>query len=508
MRRHIITYGIIFLMVFAGSLAFVLPGITSDSSSVEASPLSEESVSSFLKTAEGIDLDEQLIPDRFPIRPSQPSVQNPDSLDSINENLRKIEELYRFIDRNFIHELDHDRMYEYLVDSLFSALDDPYSAYIPEDKSSRITDTTTGMYGGIGAYISKPDPAHRTQDPASYMVTVVAPFPSSPAHRAGLHAGDLISHIDGEEVDALTAEEASRRLRGEPKTDVTVTIYRSDEVSYDVVITRDIVTVPTVQYDMIDGNIAYLKILQFTPITPEKVLEALESFREEGYDSLIIDMRQNPGGEFNAVRRIADYFLSEGTIVSTESRVPGQSRIYQASAALQVPKDIPVVILVDRGSASGSEILSGALQDNERALVIGERTFGKGYVQGVYPFDRDFFKLTISKYVTPNRQDIEASGISPDIIVETDKLTDEESKAASDLLRSKKLEAFADENPEMDDAPIEQFVTSLQDEGYELSSRYMQMLIIQEYHRRMDFPPIYNLEFDDVLKRGIEELQR
>lgn len=503
MRKEYFGYLVVFIAIVVSAVAFVVPG-------VESAPLSDEQMQAHFgsssRVAEGIDLEQELLPQ---IQRSflQTEQQNSNSDgDQVAETLEKIEELYRFIESNFIYEIDHEVMYKHLVESLFSALDDPYSSYIFEDDASRITDTTTGVYGGIGAYISKPDPAHRdSDDPSSYMVTIVSPFQGSPAHRAGLHAGDMISHINGEDVSKLTAEDASRKLRGEVGTDVTVTVYRSEDVSYEVTITREEVTVPTVEYDMID-EIGYLKILQFTPVTPEKVMEAIEHFREHDYESVIIDVRQNPGGEFSAVRQIADFFLDSGVIVSTESRVPNQSRVFRAAPRTEVPSDKSVVVLVNEGSASGSEILAGALQDNERAAVIGANTFGKGYVQGVFPFEQDYFKITISKYLTPLEQDIEKHGITPDIISESEKLSDDESKAANELLISEKLSDFVLEHPEKDAAPIDGFIEDLQDD-FELSERYIRMMLMDEYYRRMDFPPVYNLEYDETLKRALEELR-
>ncbi|MCF7952871.1 MAG: S41 family peptidase [Spirochaetales bacterium] len=528
MKKEILAYIALFTIVLTGSLAIVLPSVEAqDQYSLEnAARLSltrslELSQGDY-ETAPGSNQDSDS-DTRGSDQPSEDSSsQSPNILqnmigddasaaengDPVTENMEKLEELYRFIDKRYLQELDHEVIYESIVDGLFEGLDDPYSAYFSEEEASELMDTATGVYGGIGAYISKPDPEYRTDEPETYMVTIVSPFEGSPAAKSGLHAGNLISHIDGEPVDELTVEESSKKLRGEEGSKVVVTVYKSEKVSYDITITRKVITVPTVKYDMIDEDTAYLKIIQFTPITPDKVKEAIQSFRKNNYSELIIDLRYNPGGDFASVREIANFFLNEGTIVSTESRLEIQNRTYQALPFTQVPMDIPMAVLINEGSASASEILAGALQDNGRATLIGSTTFGKGLVQGVYPFGNDFFKLTISKYLTPKGTDIHEVGIEPSIVSKAPELSDEESKLAAELMESGRIENFADEHPDYASAPVDNLVEELKEDGFDLSSRYLSIMIKNEYTNRMDFPPIFDLEYDIPLNRAIEYLEQ
>jgi len=533
MKKELIGYAVLFIVVLAGSLAFILPGVeaadqyklygsapftlsppaSADNSSTDVTESSQQvsqgqgdwgSQPGSGETENDFGNLQFLFQDSF-----QNGQQTSEDQDRIAENIQKLEDLYRFIDQRYIEELDHDVMYEAIVNGLFEGLDDPYSSYFTEEEASDLMDTATGVYGGIGAYISKPDPEYREEDdPESYMVTIVAPFPGSPAAKAGLHAGNLISHIDGDPVNELTAEQASNRLRGEPDSKVVVTVYKSEEVSYDVTITRKVITVPTVQHEMIDEDTAYLKILQFTPITPEKVKEAIQSFRENGYKELVLDVRYNPGGDFGSVREIADFFLDEGIIVITESRLEQQNRTYKANPFTQVPKTIPMTVLIDEGSASASEILAGALRDNDRAVLIGSTTFGKGLVQGVYPFGKDYFKITISKYLTPDGTDINEVGIEPDITAQAPELSDEESKTAAELMDSGRIEDFVDEHEDIGTAPVDAFVEELQNEGFDLSERHLHIMIRNEFFNRMDYPPIYDLEYDIPLNKALDVLKQ
>lgn len=436
---------------------------------------------------------------------TEQQIAEPAAEDEIDAVMQRLETLYRTIDKKFLFDVDHEAVYDSMARALFSALDDPYSAYITEEESQDLTDLTQGIYGGIGAYISKPNPdTVDPKDPKSYMVTIVSPFIGSPAYRAGLHAGDLISHIDDEDVTPLTAEEASGKLRGEPGTDVVLTIHRGT-ATFDVTIHREIVEIPTVQSALI-GDIGYIHILEFTPYTPGKVDEAIRSFSETGFTSLILDMRSNPGGSVEAGQQIADMFLPGDTVLTIKTNDPDDTAVIGTHKATLIPTDVPIAVLINGGSASTTEILSGALKDNGRAVLIGSTSFGKGLVQGVYPYGNDYFKLTTARYLTPSGNDIHKIGIEPDIPVEEPELTEEQIKDYVDLQERHVFEEFVKAHPKQDAAETEAFIQSLKDEGSTLPDRYLRRLVKAEYEYLMDFPPVYDLDFDIVLNRAIEYL--
>lgn len=426
--------------------------------------------------------------------------------DEIDITMQRLETLYRTIDSRFLFEVDHDAIYDSMAKAMFSALDDPYSAYTTEDEAQRITDTTTGKYGGIGAYISKPNPDNIDQkEPKTYMVTIVSPFVGSPAYRAGLHAGDLISHIDGEDVSELTVEEASSALRGDPETEVELTIQRGSS-TFTVKIVRKIVEIPTVRSNLI-GNYGYIHILEFTPVTPEKVQEAIQEFAKTGFTALIIDLRSNPGGSVDAGQQIADMFLSDKDVLTMETKNPEERQVLDTRKQTIIPVEVPIVMLIDGGSASTSEILAGAMKDNERATLIGTTSFGKGIVQGVYPFDNDYFKITIARYLTPDGSDIHEIGIEPDITVETPELSEEQIEEYITLTENNTFSSFADDHPEALAEDVDLFIDELIAEGSTLNDRYLRRFLRMEYESRMDFPPVFDLDFDIQLNRAIEFLQ-
>ena len=426
--------------------------------------------------------------------------------DSIADSMGKLETLYRYIDALFLFDIDENAIYESMAKALFSALDDPYSQYITAEESQDIRDLTQGVYGGIGAYISKPNPEYRDpQDPETYMVTIVAPFAGSPAYRAGLHAGDLISHIDGQLVDELTVEESSARLRGQHDTEVLLTIHRGSLV-FDVTVTRAIVEIPTIRSDMI-GKTGYIHILEFTPVTSDTFREVIGTFTASGYSSLIIDLRGNPGGAVDAALQIADYLLTDQTMLIMESKLPGSSIEYRSEKGTIVPPSLQVAVLIDGGSASSSEILAGALKDNERAILLGSTSFGKGLVQNVYPFGEDYFKVTAARYLTPARQDIHEIGIIPDIEMTEPELTDEEVEHYRTLIETNRIKEFVKEHPIQDPAADQALIEELRSEGILLPERYLQRLIRSEYEYLMDFPPVYDLDYDLVLQEALRVLK-
>jgi len=328
--------------------------------------------------------------------------------------------------------------------------------------------------------------------------------PGGPAYKAGLHAGDLISEIDGKKVDEYTAQEAAANLRGEPGTTVKLLVHRGNS-SFTVEVVREIVEIPTVRFDMID-DIGYMQILEFTPVTPEKVKEAVTDFTENGYSAIIMDLRSNPGGSVDSAVQIADLFLSSKTVLIMESGKQKETSQYRTRSGETVPPEIPLIVLTNGGTASSSEILAGALRDNGRtSAIIGETTFGKGLVQNVYPFDDDdYFKITSAQYFTPNGNDIHEIGIVPDIEIVEPELTDEELEDYARIQDEKLIQSFTDAHEEFIDEEVDAFILELQESGIILERRLLRKLIRNSFETSMDFPPIYDLEYDDVLNRAIE----
>jgi carboxyl-terminal processing protease len=484
MKRKNVPFIIIFLVVLVGAVGFSASCVTPAAEAQQLSSAAGEI--SFQPTSQ-----------------QQPEVEGKDD---IQRNMQRLETLYRTIDSAFLFETDHDKIYTSLAKALFKALDDPYSAYITEEESRKLTDQAQGVYGGIGAYISKPNPdTIDPEDPKTYMVTIVSPFRGAPAYHADLHAGDLISHIDGEDVRELTAEEASNKLRGEPGTDVVLRVHRKNS-QFEVTVTREIVEVPTVESDMID-DIGYIRILEFTSLTGQKAEQTIREFRQnQTLSGIILDLRSNPGGVVDASKQIADMFLSGDPIFTFQTQDVSQNAVIASRKQTLVPPSLPLVVLIDGGSASASEILAGALKDNERAVIIGTTSFGKGLVQQIYPFGRDYFKLTIARYLTPDDHDIHERGIEPDILVEEAELTEQQMEDYADLIERQVFANFVEDHPKEDPAATNAFIQSLIDEGVSLPERYLRRFVRMQYERRMDFPPVYDLDFDIVLNRAIEYL--
>ena len=430
----------------------------------------------------------------------------PEEEDTIKDTLEKLETLYRLIDEIFLFDIDHEAVYESMAKGLFSALEDPYSEYITAEESQDIQDLTQGIYGGIGAYISKPNPSYIDyNDPETYMVTIVAPFLGSPAYKAGLHAGDLIAEIDGIQVNEYTVQEASANLRGVPGTTVELLVVRGSS-SYKITVERAVVEIPTVRFDII-GNIGYLQIVEFTPITPGKVQEAIDFFTDRSYSSIIMDLRGNPGGSVDSAVQVADFFLSSKTVLIMESGEGEKSSKYKTRLGTLVPKELPLVVLTNGGTASSSEILAGALRDNDRAFLIGETTFGKGLVQNVYPFYDDFLKITSAQYLTPDEHNIHKVGIIPDIEDIEPELTDEAMDSYIRVQEEKLIKQFVDTQTTFKDDEINSFISELQADGIVLDQQLLRKLIRNEFENSMDFPPIYDLEYDNVLRRTLDYIR-
>ena len=403
-------------------------------------------------------IDEKLIPAFFT---GAPAVSRPASNDEITTNMQKLELLYRLVERDFLFDIDHKAVYENMAKGLFTGLGDEYSAYILSEDAADFSEETSGTYGGIGAYISKNYIEYRDYTkPETYMVNITSVFPGSPAETAGLRSGDLISHIDGEAVDDWEANEASKALKGTPNTPVVLSIKRGNS-TFDVTVIRKIVSVPTVSVDMLENGIGYLRITQFTNSTGDQVRKELLSFMKQGISALILDLRDNPGGIVDSTMNIADMLLADQTIVHVNSKNSTNNRTFVASSNTIVPEDMTVVVLVNKGSASSSEILSGALKDNGRATLIGTTTYGKGLIQVVSPFGDGYYTLTTSQYRTPNGNDIHKVGIPVDIELEDVQIDDEQMDTYMEFINSNVAADFVQEHPEFTAENMELFMDTV-----------------------------------------------
>ncbi|MDT4762474.1 S41 family peptidase [Sphaerochaeta sp. PS] len=438
--------------------------------------------------------------------PTNSSLVAPKKVDTISTDMEALGRLYRYVDSIYIDEVDKEKVFNNLASALIASLDDQYSFYVPPSEATSYMEGNTGIYGGIGTYLNKPSPEKKDlSDPSSYMVTIISPFPGSPAQRAGLLAGDLISHINAEKVDDLSSYEASMLLRGEPNTQVTITVFRNG-TSFDLSLMREKISTPTVEGNVIDGDIGYIVLSEFTPQTGEQMLDSVKKLVKEGIKGLIIDERNNSGGAVDGAMQVANIFLPAGKTLVTIQGKKGSNRDqrYISTGSTVVPKDLPIVLLTNGGSASSSEILAAALKDNGRATLIGTKTFGKGIVQDVFKFGEGYAQVTTAHYYTPTGENIHKKGIEPDIKIEDIKLEESEIPAYEKLMTDKALSVFADNHPEATTENILLFSEQYTQEG--INRDILNILMRNEYLGRMPYDdrPVGDLVFDNQLKRAVE----
>jgi carboxyl-terminal processing protease len=431
----------------------------------------------------------------------------PDST-STEEFLRTFDEVFHYIEENYVEEIDPQVLFEGAMKGMFDTLDDPHSYFLDETDMDSLGLTTNGSFGGVGLTISKQSRGNTDDSDAdtSLYIEVVSPIEDTPAYKAGISAGDLITNINGETTAEFTIDDAVEMIRGMPGTAVLLTIKRGNAKQFDVELTRDLIEVPTVKYAMVAEDIAYLKLTQFTPFTDDRVRDAFEYFAEQGYTGLVVDVRNNGGGRLSTVIEVSDMFLSEGTIVSTRSRVPSENEVYVADKSVRIPDSVPVIVMINKGSASASEILAGALRDSGRALVIGETSYGKGSVQQVRDFGDGGFRLTTSRYYTPSGKNIDKIGIVPDTEIAEAALSTEEEESFDRLTEDSVIAGFIRDNPQPTETHLDAFIQKLNDDGIVLEDRLIRRLIRNEQNRTNNDPPVYDLEFDLVLQEAVRQL--
>ncbi len=324
------------------------------------------------------------------------------------EELRTFSDVFGRIKNDYVEEVEDVDMLENAIRGMLSGLD-PHSSYLDHEQFKELQVGTSGEFGGLGIEVGMEDG----------FVKVIAPIDDTPAQRAGVQAGDLIIRLDDTPVKGLTLNDAVKIMRGKPGTVLKLTVVREGvEKPIKIDIKRAIIKVRSVKTRMLEGDFGYVRISQFQSKTAENMVDAIDKLKKEAGGTLkgmVLDLRNNPGGVLNGAVAVSDAFLKKGLIVYTEGRVSDSKLRFNAT-----PDDIldnaPIVVLVNQGSASASEIVSGALQDHHRAIIVGTQTFGKGSVQTILPLSNGTaVKLTTARYYTPSGRSIQAEGIVPDI---------------------------------------------------------------------------------------------
>ncbi|MCR4948794.1 MAG: S41 family peptidase [Treponema sp.] len=436
---------------------------------------------------------------------AESSLEN-DSKISSYQYLKKINQVYDFVQQNYVDEVDPKVLYEGALKGMLDALGDPYTLYLDSDYMRDLNDTTSGSFGGVGLSISKA--TESTPSKPAY-VEVASPIDDTPGAKAGIQAGDLITAIDGLPTPSMTMNEVLQHLRGEIGTPVTVSILRGSSMKFDVTLIRALIEVPTVKYGMIEGTkIGYARLIQFTPDTAIRLQDALDSFAKSGYKGLIIDLRDNPGGLITSAVDVADKFIDAGPIVSTKSRLLFENTQFSANKDKTTVKGgIPIVVLINRGAASASEIVSGALKDYHLAYLVGERTYGKGSVQQVIPLSNtDGIKITMARYYTPSDMNIDKIGIPPDLEVKNLKeFSEEEEKRYVDMVKSEIINKAVEKKPNMTEAEIAAAAKEIVKE-YPFDERLIRRLIRVQVQKTQP-SALYDLDYDMQLKSAIDVVQ-
>ena len=326
------------------------------------------------------------------------------------DQIRTFAEVFAKIKKDYVEDVEDGVLLENAIKGMLEGLD-PHSSYLDEDAYMDLQEGTSGEFGGLGIEVSMEDG----------FIKVISPIDDTPAQKAGLQSGDLVIRLDETPVKGLSLNDAVARMRGEPGTDITLTIIREgEEKPLKITITRDVIKVKSVRTQTLEPGFGYLRISHFQSRTAEDARAGVQQLKQDNngnLNGLILDLRNNPGGILSAAVSISDLFLDKGLIVYTEGRIDDSRLKFNAKPA-DILDNAPIVVLVNAGSASASEIVAGALQDHKRGIIMGQKTFGKGSVQTVLPISNAAaLKLTTARYFTPSGRSIQVSGIEPDVVI-------------------------------------------------------------------------------------------
>ena len=354
------------------------------------------------------------------------------------DQIRTFAEVFAKIKKDYVEGVEDGVLLENAIKGMLEGLD-PHSSYLDEEAYMDLQEGTSGEFGGLGIEVGMEDG----------FIKVISPIDDTPAQKAGLQSGDLIIRLDETPVKGMSLSDAVGRMRGEPDTDITLTVIRDGvEKPLKFTITRDIIKVKSVRFQTLEPGFGYLRISHFQIRTAEDARLGLQQLKEDNdgkLNGLILDLRNNPGGILSAAVGVSDLFLDKGLIVYTEGRIDDSKLRFNAKPA-DLLDNAPIVVLVNAGSASASEIVAGALQDHKRGIIMGRKTFGKGSVQTILPISNaSALKLTTARYYTPSGRSIQASGIEPDVVVARVKVESLEEEATH-IVTEENLSRHLDNN--------------------------------------------------------------
>ncbi len=374
----------------------------------------------------------------------------------LNE-LRVFAEAFDRVSSAYVEEIDDRTLLENAIKGMLSQLD-PHSAYLDRDSFSDLQEDTTGNYGGVGLEVSMEDG----------FIRIISPMDGTPAEKAGVKPGDLIVQLNDQPIKGMSLGDAIDAMRGEPGSTVRLTLIREGTAKpFEVSLTREIIAVASVRQRVLDPGYGYIRIAQFQSNTGTEVEDAVTALTAEGkLLGLVLDLRNNPGGILQSAVAVSDVFIDDGLIVYTAGRLPNSDMRFSASTP-DATNGTPIVVLVNEGTASASEIVAGALQDHHRAIIMGVNTFGKGSVQTILPLNNEkAIKLTTALYYTPNGRSIQAEGIVPDIWVDRSTITPEKQNQFS--IKEKDLPGHLLNGEHSKTVPAEVYEMDLATSDYQL----------------------------------------
>ena len=421
--------------------------------------------------------------------------------------MQYLQYLNEALQRYYVDEVDPEVLFQGAAEGMLNAVKDPYTMYIDNGSLTGVglQDTTTGYFGGIGVAFTKP--AVSTPERPAY-VEVSSAQEGSPSWKAGIQADDLITEIEGESTMEMNTEAVVSKLRGKIGTPVTVTVRRGKNMVFPVKLVRDRIEVPTIKYMKLENDIGYIRLIEFNPNASHRVKEAMESLQKEGVTKLVLDLRNNPGGLITAAVDTASLFIKDGLIVSTKSRIPQQNLEFNTNAKIEaVFAEVPLAVLINKGSASASEILAGALKDYKRAYLVGETSYGKGSVQQIFDLtQKGSFKMTISRYYTPSDANIDKTGIKPDKeVLLFPVLSSNDEKNLEKLFKDEMISKYVKKNKTLTATEITRYAETLA-KDYSLNKELLRVLIGQEYNRTHTAPAA-DIVYDAPLREAVRILK-